>query len=311
MTLPSRVTICEVGSRDGLQSEKALVPAADKVRLIDLLSAAGFPRIEATSFVHPRHVPQMADAEEVLEKIARRPGTEYEALVPNARGMERALKGAVDRVTLFVSASESFNEKNLRASRAQSLQAAAEAAKMAREAEIPLRGGVVTAFGCPYEGRVPPAALEMMVDAYLEMGCEEVNLADTTGMTNPSAVRRTLEGLRGRFPGTRFALHFHNSRGAGLANVVAGLEAGVTVFDAAAGGMGGCPFAPKATGNIATEDTVNMLHEMGIETGVDLPKLLEAVALAESLLGRQLPGQLLHAGIVDWDAPAAGDAPAA
>ena len=305
MTLPPRATIIEVGPRDGLQIEKQPIPTEAKVRLVDLLTAAGVPRIEVTSFVHPRHVPQMADAEEVLARIRRRPGTKYEALVPNARGIERALTCRVDRIVLFVAASESFNQKNLRAGREEMLQAAREAARMAREARLPMRGGVVTAFGCPYEGRVPVEAVERVVGEYLEMGCEEITLADTVGVTNPAAVRRMLEHLKGRFPGARFGLHFHNTRGAGLANVLAGLEAGAESFDASAGGMGGCPFAPRASGNIATEDTVNMLHEMGIATGIDLPKLLQAVALAESLLGRQLPGQLLHAGIMNWDAPAA------
>ncbi|MBI3127253.1 MAG: hydroxymethylglutaryl-CoA lyase [Candidatus Tectomicrobia bacterium] len=305
MTLPPRATIIEVGPRDGLQIEKQQIPTEAKVRLVDLLSAAGVPRIEVTSFVHPKHVPQMADAEEVLARIERQPGTAYEALVPNVRGMERALRCKVDRIVLFVAASEAFNRKNLRAGREEMLAAAREVARMAREARLPARGGVVTAFGCPYEGRVPLDAVERVAGAYLEMGCEEVTLADTVGVTNPAAVRRMLEHLKGRFPEARFGLHFHNTRGSGLANVLAGLEAGAESFDASAGGMGGCPFAPRASGNIATEDTVNMLHEMGVETGIGLPRLLEAVALAESLLGRQLPGQLLHAGIMNWDQPAA------
>ncbi len=305
MPLPQRVAITEVGPRDGLQIEKAFVPAEQKVRLIDMLSEAGIERVEAASFVHPKHVPQMADAEEVLARIRRRPGAEYEALVPNVRGMERALRCRVDRVVLFVAASESFNQRNLRASREAMLAAAREAARMARGAKLKMRGAVVTAFGCPYEGRVPPEAVEWLAGEYLEMGCEEIALSDTVGVANPVAVRRLAEHMKRKFPSPRYTLHFHNTRGAGLANVLAGLEAGVDAFDASVGGLGGCPFAPRATGNIATEDTVNMLHEMGVETGVDLPKLLAAVAYAEEILGRQLPGQLLHAGIMNWDAPAA------
>jgi len=305
MSLPQRVTIVEVGTRDGLQIEKQFVPTEEKIRLLDLITDAGLPRIEVTSFVSPKHVPQMADAEEVLARCKRSPEAEYEALVPNVRGMERALKCRVDRIILFVAASESFNRKNLRASREDMLRAAREAAKMAGGAGLRMRGAVVTTFGCPYEGRVPHEAVEWVVGEYLDMGCDEIALSDTVGMTNPEAVRRTVEHMRGKFPSTRFSLHFHNTRGAGLANVLAGLEAGVDTFDASLGGLGGCPFAPRATGNIATEDTVNMLHEMGIATGIDLPRLLKAVARAEEILGRQLPGQLLHAGPPVWDVTAA------
>ena len=305
MTLPHPVTVVEVGARDGLQSEKALVPTEEKVRLLDLLIDAGFRRIEATSFVSPKHVPQMADAEEVLGRVKRPAGVKFEALVPNMRGLERALRCGLDRVSLFVSASETFNRENLRAGREASRAAAAAAAKAARAAGLKVRGAVVAGFGCPYEGRVPQEEVERLTGVYAEMGCDEVAVADTTGMANPTGVKRRMEALMENFPEIRFALHFHNTRGAGLANLLAGLEAGIDIFDAAVGGLGGCPFAPKATGNIATEDAANMLGEMGLATGLDLPKLLEAVAFAESLLGRQLPGQLLHAGIVDWDAPAA------
>lgn len=303
MSLPAQVHIVEVGTRDGLQNEKQYIPPEEKIRLLDAITNAGVRRVEATSFVSPRHVPQLRDAKEVLAGCKRGPQTEYEALVPNVRGMERALECAVDRVILFVAASETFNQKNMRASRKKMLEAAREVARMAAGANRKLRGGVVAAFGCPYEGRVSYADVEWVVGEYADMGCDEVALADTVGMTNPAEVKRLVRHMRRRFPSVRYALHLHNTRGAGLANLAAGLEAGVDTFDASIGGLGGCPFAPRATGNIASEDAVNMLHEMGVETGVDLPNLLEAVARAEKILNRQLPGQLLHAGIPEW-APA-------
>lgn len=305
MSTPTQVHIVEVGTRDGIQAEKRFVETEQKLRMIELILAAGVRRLEATSFVSPKHVPQLADAEAVLAAMTRPPGVEVEALVPNMRGMERALECELDRIILFVAASEGFNLKNLRASREKMLGAAREISKEALAAGLKMRGGVVTAFGCPYEGRVPLEAVERIAGAYADMGCDEVALSDTVGMTNPLAVRRMVGHMKGKFPEVRFTLHFHNTRGAGLANVLAGLEAGVDTFDASVAGMGGCPFAPRATGNISTEDTVNMLHEMGIETGIDLPKLLEAAAYAESVLGRQLPGQLLHAGIPEWGTPAA------
>ncbi len=305
MSTPTQVHIVEVGTRDGIQAEKRFVETEQKLRMIELILAAGVRRLEATSFVSPKHVPQLADAEAVLAAMGRPPGVEVEALVPNMRGMERALECELDRIILFVAASEGFNLKNLRASREKMLGAAREISKEALAAGLKMRGGVVTAFGCPYEGRVPLEAVELIAGAYADMGCDEVALSDTVGMTNPAAVRRMVGHMKGKFPEVRFTLHFHNTRGAGLANVLAGLEAGVDTFDASIAGMGGCPFAPRATGNISTEDTVNMLHEMGIETGIDLGKLLEAAAYAESVLGRQLPGQLLHAGVPEWEGPAA------
>ncbi|MDA1001552.1 MAG: hydroxymethylglutaryl-CoA lyase [bacterium] len=294
------ITIVEVGARDGLQSEAQILSTGEKIGLLNKLVAAGHRRIEAASFVSPRHVPQMADAEDVLKGMDRRDDLEVEALVPNARGMERALGCAIDRATLFVAASESFNQQNLRTDTAGATAAAREAARMARGERLPLRGAVVTAFGCPYEGKVPLEATERVVRDYIEMGCREIALADTTGMANPAMVRAVSLYLHQKFPDTTFALHLHNTRGAGLANLLAGLEAGITIFDTSIAGLGGCPFAPRATGNIATEDTVHMLHEMGHETRVDLGKLLGAAALAEKIFGRQLPGQLLHAGPVDW-----------
>ena len=284
MSLPTKVDIVEVGTRDGLQNEKQYITPEDKIKLLDTITDAGVRRIEVTSFVSPKHVPQMRDAQEVLAGCKRNPDTEYEALVPNVRGMERALACELDGVMLFVAASETFNQKNIRASREEMLGVAREVAKMAKGANLKLRGGVVATFGCPYEGRI---------------SYEDV--ADTVGMSNPAEIKRLTEHIRNKFPSVRYALHLHNTRGSGLANLLAGLEVGIDTFDTSIGGLGGCPFAPRATGNISSEDTINMLHEMGIETGIDLPKLLEAVAHAEKILDRQLPGQLLHAGIPEWE----------
>ena len=249
----------------------------------------------------PKHVPQLRDAQEVLAGCKRSPDAEYEALVPNVRGMERALECELDGVMLFVAASETFNLKNIRASRKEMLGVAREVARMALDAGLKLRGGVVATFGCPYEGRISYEDVEWVVGEYVDMGCAEIGLADTVGMSNPAELKRLTSHIRDKFPSVRYALHLHNTRGAGLANLLAGLEVGVDTFDTSIGGLGGCPFAPRATGNIASEDTINMLHEMGVETGVYLPKLLEAVAHAEKILDRQLPGQLLHAGIPEWE----------
>jgi len=301
----SQAQIIEVGTRDGIQAEKQLVETDQKLRMIELVLAAGVRRVEVTSFVSPKHVPQMADAHTVLAGMERPPRVEVEALVPNMRGMERALECQLDRIVLFVAASEEFNLKNLRAGSERMVAVAKEAAREALSAGLKIRGGIVTAFGCPYQGRVPMEAVECLANEYADMGCDEVGLADTVGMTNPATVRRMVTHMGKKFPRIHFTLHFHNTRGIGLANVLAGFEAGVDTFDASIGGMGGCPFAPRATGNIATEDTVNMFHEMGTDTGIDLPKLLDAVAYAESLFNRQLPGQLLHAGLPEWDISAA------
>ncbi len=301
MSLPAKVEIVEVGTRDGLQNEKQYITPEDKIRLLDTITDAGVRRIEVTSFVSPRHVPQLRDAREVLAGCKRNPEAEYEALIPNVRGMERALEYELDGVMLFVSASETFNLKNIRASRKTMLGVAREVAKMALGAGLKLRGGVVATFGCPYEGRISYEDVEWIISEYVDMGCGEIGLADTVGMTNPAEIKRLTNHIREKFPSVRYALHLHNTRGIGLANLLAGLEVGVDTFDTSIGGLGGCPFAPRATGNIASEDTINMLHEMGIKTGVNLPKLLEAVSHAEKILNRQLPGQLLHAGIPEWE----------
>ncbi len=298
MNLPKRVTIVEVGTRDGLQNIPRFLPTDDKIRLVDALARTGLRRIEATSFVHPRAVPQLADAEALMAGIQRIPGVRYGALVPNERGAQRALASRVDEITLVVSASESHNRSNLHCSIEESLAGFVPIVAMAREAGALVRGAIGTSFGCPFEGSVPPERVVSIARRFLEMGVGEITLADTTGMANPVQVARLVEQARQAPSGVALSAHFHNTRGAGLANVLAALQHGVTVFDASLGGLGGCPFAPGATGNICTEDLVQMLEQMGVQTGVNLAELLAVARMAQEMLGLELPGQVLKAGPV-------------
>ena len=296
--LPTAVTIREVGPRDGLQNESP-VPTADKVRLINALSQTGLTRIEAVSFVSPKAIPQMADADEVWAGIDRRPGVSYSALVPNARGAERAVAAGVDEIEVVVSASETHNRHNVGRSVDDSLDGVKEVVAVA--AATPTLGIVSTAFGCPYEGDVPVRRVVEVGERMLEAGCLSVSFGDTTGMATPTRVRDLLRAWTGPTP----LLHFHNTRGTGLANVLWALDEGVTQFDASVGGLGGCPYAPGATGNICTEDLVHMLHDMGVSTGIDLGLLIEAAHLAEEIVGHDLPGQILRAGPRSRTVPAA------
>jgi hydroxymethylglutaryl-CoA lyase len=298
MTLPSRpITVREVGTRDGIQSLGAFIDTAHKVELIEALSDTGLRRIEATSFVNPTAVPQMADAAEVMSRVRRRPGVSYEALVPNLRGAQDALTAQVDSILVVLTASEAFNQKNVRMSVEASFLQFAEVKQLADANGVTCVGAVGTAFGCPYEGDIPEHRLFALVERYVSLGFTQLMLADTTGMANPLQVERTLSRVLDRWgEQVQFGLHFHNTRGMGLANVVAGLHAGVVTFDASVAGIGGCPFAPEAAGNIATEDTVHMLHEMALETGIDLDRLIEVARLAQTILGRELPGQVMKAG---------------
>jgi hydroxymethylglutaryl-CoA lyase len=306
MSLPQRVTLREVGLRDGIQSLGAFIPTERKIALVDALSETGLRRIEATSFVHPSYVPQMADAEQVMAGIRRKPGVAYEVLVPNMRGLERAVAARADLVCVVTAASDAFNQKNLRMSVDQSLEVTREIKTRADAAGVPLAIGISTSFGCPYSGDVPIEQVLRVVGRLVESGYPEITLADTTGMANPIQVERTVGTVLDRFgQQASFGLHFHNTRGMGLANVVAGLHAGITIYDASFGGIGGCPFAPKATGNICTEDTVLMLHEMGIQTGVDLVRLIDAAQQAEAALGQTLPGQVMKAGPIEHQPTAA------
>jgi hydroxymethylglutaryl-CoA lyase len=281
---PARVTVVEVGPRDGLQNEAAIVPTAAKVQFIEMLAATGLPVVEATSFVHPAAVPQLADADQVLPAIARRPGVRYPVLVPNMRGMERAIAAGADAIAVFTAASEAFAQANIRMTIAESLEAFAPVLATARAAGMWTRGYVSTAFGCPYQGEVDPAAVADVAVALDELGCDQISVGDTIGVAEPDDVRRVLSPLLERMPVERLALHLHDTRGRAIDNAEAGLHLGITTFDASASGLGGCPFAPGAPGNLATETLVSWLHGLGVETGVDEPALREASAYIRSQL---------------------------
>lgn len=290
------VLVTEVGARDGFQSEKQFIPTEVKAGLINRLIAAGVRSFEATSFVSPRAVPQMADASEVMALIERRPGVRLTGLVPNARGAERAAAAKVDMMCCFVSASETHCQANLNKSIDAALADFVEYAPIAHKYGIALRGAVATAFGCPFEGDVRLADVLKIIETYLRHGATNITLGDTTGMATPPVVTRTVDAIRQRFPEAVIALHFHNTRGIGLANVMNGLELGVREYESSFGGLGGCPFAPGATGNICTEDLVYLLHECGWETGIDLESLAAVAREVQGVMGRELPGQYMKAG---------------
>lgn len=284
MTVPPAVTIVEVGPRDGLQNEHAAIPTADKIRFVDALAAAGHTVIEVSAFVSPKWVPQMADAADVFAGLTRRPGVRYTALVPNLAGLDRALGARVDEIAVFAAATERFSQANLNATIAQSLDRFGEVIRAAEAAGLRTRGYVSCAFGCPFEGAVAPEAVRRVTDALLTLGVYEVAVSDTIGIGHPGQVRALLALLQKTLPVERLALHFHDTRGTALANVLAGLDAGITTFDASAGGLGGCPFAPGASGNLATEDLLYMLDGLGVTTGVDRA----AVAAASRTVGAHL-----------------------
>lgn len=286
MNFPESITIVEVGPRDGFQSEPRFVPTDEKIALIERLSDAGLKRIEITSFVSPQAIPQLSDSEEVAAGIQRRPGTRYSALTPNYRGLERAIRAGIEDIALFVSASETHNQKNVQMPIAKSLSAFRQIAQTAHSRGMHMRGYVVTAFGCEYEGRVSAEQVETIVVEYLAMGVQEVSLGDTTGMANPVAVRSMVRRLKPILGHTALALHFHDTRGTGMANVLAALEEGAAIFDCSVGGLGGCPASRTAPGNIATEALVGMLHERGIDTGIDLEALIECARYASKITGR-------------------------
>jgi hydroxymethylglutaryl-CoA lyase len=310
--LPSTVRIREVGPRDGLQNEPETIPTAEKVRLIDILSGSGLKRLEVTSFVRPDVIPQLADAEEVLAAVRRRDGVSFSVLIPNERGLERALRlrERFDEVSVFLSASEMHNRENVNRSIEESLAGLERTLAAAREAGLRCEGVIATSFGCPYEGRVPAERVFAIAERLAAAGCAEVGFGDTTGMANPRQVRGFFAAARERLGGIELTAHFHNTRGQGLANVLAALEEGIDSFEASFGELGGCPVPPGSTGNVSTEDVVSMLHEMGVETGIDLARLLEASRVAEDILGRPLGAHVLRAGPVDWggEAPARGRA---
>lgn len=299
MKLPERVTICEVGPRDGFQIEPDFIPTEQKVAVVDLLSAAGLTRIEVTSFVHPKVVPQLRDAEAVMARIQRRPGTRYAALVPNDKGAVRAVDAGVDEIHTVVSASESHNLANVNMTIAESIERLRAVMQVAEQARRPVGCGVSTSFGCPFEGEVPLDRLESVVRRLVDIGARAIALADTTGMANPRQVARTFEHLVPKFPGVEWTLHTHDTRSMAIPNILAALECGVTHLDASIGGLGGCPFAPGASGNVCTEDLAHCLGAMGVETGIDLDRLIAAARRVEDIVGRPLPGQIIKAG--RWD----------
>ncbi len=299
-----RVTVYEVGPRDGLQNEAAQVPTAGKLELIGALADAGLRRIEATSFVSPTWIPQLADAAEVTAGLPARPGVSYVVLVPNARGLSRLREALARRpggppveAAVFLSASETHNKKNVNKTVAETFAAFAEVIPPALQAGLAVRGYVSTVFGCPYEGAVDPGRAAEVALRLLELGCGQVSLGDTIGVGTPSQVRAVLRRLLPAVPVARLALHLHDTRGTALANALTGLEEGITTFDASVGGLGGCPYAPGASGNLATEDLVYLLHGMGYDTGIDFEKLVAAGALAQRLTGRELPGKALRAAL--------------
>ena len=293
--LPDRISLREVGPRDGLQNEHP-VPTQAKVELIDTLSGTGVRRIEAVSFVHPKAIPQMADADEVWGQIEKASAVRYSALVPNSRGASRALTAGFTELEAVVSASDTHNRKNVNRGTAESLDDIAVIIDAAHQAGATCQVIISTAWGCPYEGDVPVARVAATASRAVADGADSVSFGDTTGMATPSRVRALVGEFRSGHPDVPLNLHFHNTRGTGLANVLTALELGVADFDASVGGLGGCPYAPGATGNIATEELIYMVEDMGVATGVDLAAMIEAAAEAERIIGRTLPSQVLRAG---------------
>jgi hydroxymethylglutaryl-CoA lyase len=293
--LPASISLREVGPRDGLQNE-APVPTEAKVELIDALSKTGVRRIEAVSFVHPRAIPQMADADEVWRRIARNDDVRYSALVPNLKGAQRALEAGFTEIEVVVSASDTHNRRNVNRSTDESLDDIAALIQMAHDAGRTVQVIVSTAWGCPYEGDVPVERVVAVAGRAVRDGADGISFGDTTGMATPGRVTRVVGEFRSQHADVPLNLHFHNTRGTGLANVLTALELGVSDFDASVGGLGGCPYAPGATGNVASEELVHMVEDMGVATGVDLEALIDAAATAERIVGRTLPSQVLRAG---------------
>jgi len=295
--LPERVTLYEVGPRDGLQNESRPVPTADKISMVNALARTGLTNIEITSFVNPKWIPQLADASDVARGIERRDGVSYSCLVPNRRGFDSALAAGMRVVAVFLSASETHNKKNVNKSIADTLAAFEEVMGPAKEAGVRVRAYVSTVYGCPYEGAVDPERVIDLVGSLHKLGVYQISLGDTIGVATPLQVEYVLSRLLKLYPQEQLALHFHDTRGTALSNVLVGLMAGIRTFDASVGGLGGCPYAPGASGNLATEDLVFMLHGMGLETGIDLEALIAAGQVAERVVGRKLPGKVHQAGL--------------
>ena len=295
MKLPAEVTIYEVGPRDGLQNEARQVPTADKLKFIDALVGAGIRDIEITSFVSPKWIPQLADAAEVARGVQRPAGVKMSALVPNRRGLDTALASGMKVVAVFLSASETHNKKNVNKTIADTLAAFDEVVPVALAAKVSVRAYVSTVFGCPYEGDVDPQCVVDLMGKLRDMGVYQISLGDTIGVANPRQTEEVLAKVLAVHPAGTIAMHFHDTQGTALANCLVGLQMGITTIDAAAGGLGGCPYAPGASGNLATEDVVAMLHSMGVATGIDLDKLTEASRTAATFVGHELPSKYLKA----------------
>lgn len=296
MQLPKRVHIMEVGPRDGFQAEHDWIPTERKIEIINALSGSGIPEIQATSFVHPRAAPQLADAEEVMARIDRVPGVRYQVLVPNLKGLQRALPLNPDGIHLMMSVTESHNRSNANRSIEDSMREFEQMVPMAQGAGIRVEAGMACVFGCPFEGEVPIAQLDRIITRYREMGIAHMSLGDTIGVANPRQMYDSCAHLLDKFPDVTWTLHLHNTRDMAMANVIAAMQAGMTSFDGAVGGLGGCPYAPGATGNVATEDLVNMLTEMGVETGIDLDALIAASKTVQGVVPHKLDSCMVKAG---------------
>lgn len=303
--LPKQVDVYEVGPRDGLQNELRTLPTRDKARLINALVAAGEKRIEVTSFVSPKWIPQLADAEELLRLVGRRDGVVFSALVPNLKGLERAKEAGLEEAAVFISASEAHSKKNINKSIAEAVVGAREVTASALQAGMRVRGYLSTVWGCPYEGDVPVERVVDICRQLVDAGIYQLSLGDTIGIGTPRQTEVLLEALLKHIPVEKLALHLHDTRGTALANALVGLSAGVTTFDASIGGLGGCPYAPGAAGNLATEDAVFMLHGMGVDTGINLDRLVEAGEIAQELIGRKLAGKYLQAALGEREKKAA------
>ena len=294
-----RLYIQEVVTRDGFQAESNFIPTEDKVQLLNRLSRAGYAKIEVTSFTSPKAIPMLADAEEVMSKIERVPGVVYTVLIPNLKGAERALQVGVDEFNLVMSVSETHNQSNLRMTRADSAKALGDVIRLAHDAKVAVNVSLSTSFGCPMSGMTPLSELMHWIDHFANEGVRGISICDTTGMANPQHVKEVCEQAQSKYPAMEWTLHFHNTRGMGLANALAAVEVGINRFDSSLGGLGGCPYAPGATGNVCTEELVHMFDLMGYNTNINLDLLLECSAQLRDLVGRALPSQLLLAGKVD------------
>jgi hydroxymethylglutaryl-CoA lyase len=296
-SLPRKVDVYEVGPRDGLQNELRTLPTRDKARLIEALVASGEKRIEVTSFVSPKWIPQLADADELLRLVGRKEGVVFSALVPNLKGLQRAREAGLQEAAVFISASEAHSKKNINKTIAEAVETSREVVTAATQAGMRVRGYLSTVWGCPYEGHVPVERVVDICRKLVDMGLYQLSLGDTIGVGTPRQTEAILESLMKYIPVEKLALHMHDTRGTALANALVGLSAGVTTFDASIGGLGGCPYAPGAAGNLATEDAVFMFHGMGVETGINLDRLVEAGELAQELIGRKLAGKYLQAAL--------------